>query len=147
VIITRRNRIFSNHEKIEFRTGKLTTILDLQHNARGYVAACNLTGKIPRTRRRATGYNLLRSQLGYKCNLGAHEALDGRFEACLPLLIRSLYAKQGLDSQVHSEHGGIAVDFLQRPRKFVPIRAPRKENFYERQSIYQRLPHAELNPQ
>jgi hypothetical protein len=63
------------------------------------------------------------------------------------LLISSLYAKQGLDSHVHSEHGGVSFDFSRRPRKLVPIRAPRKENFDERQSISQRLPYAEYNPQ
>jgi hypothetical protein len=55
------------------------TISDLQHYARGYVAACDRTGTIAGTRGRAIGYNLLCSRLAYKC-LGARELLDRRFE-------------------------------------------------------------------
>ncbi len=87
----------------------------------------------------------------------------------LPLLIISPYAKQGLVSHVHYEHGSIlkfvedqfglgrlaasdtraksperdCFDFSRPPRKFVPIKAPYDENYFVQQPIDRRLPDTE----
>jgi hypothetical protein len=174
VIIVQENRIFNNHDKIEFKPVSVTTISDPQRNARGCVAASNRAGKIPRTCRRAISYNLLRPRPLYKCNLGTHELLDRRFKrnaaggklSCdsrvgLPSLRMSPYGKQGIDSHVQSEHGsflksstsaqtslkGRSFGFSQMPRKFVRISKLRNETFFERQSIAQRPADTDLNPQ
>ena len=87
----------------------------------------------------------------------------------LPLLIISPYAKQGYVSHVHYEHGSIlkfvedqfglgrlaasdqranspakdAFDFLQLPRKFVPIQSKYDANYFKRQPSDYHIPDAE----
>ena len=178
MIITQESSIFNNHEKIKFKTVKLTTISDRGRSARGYVAACNGTGKIrpvlAAARLAKICYATDSNTFEYNCNLGAHDLLDQRLESRssrrqlviglgvrLPLLNISRYGKQGIDSHVQSEDGGIlrlvdkransrkrrSFDFSQSPRNVVQIGAPRKEVFIERQSIDQRPPDADVKPQ
>lgn len=88
--------------------------------------------------------------------------------ARLPLLIISPYAKQGLVSHIHYEHGSIlkfvedrfglahlsdsdkranslnsCFDFSKPPRKFVPIQAPYDAGYFERQPADLRPPDTE----
>lgn len=84
----------------------------------------------------------------------------------LPLIVISPYAKQGLVSHVHFEHGSIlrfienrfgleplaasdqratspqfsCFDFSKPPRKFVPIKAPFDQNYFTKQPLDTRLP-------
>jgi phospholipase C len=95
----------------------------------------------------------------------AHLDLDG-LGMRLPLLIVSPYAKEGLVSHVHYEHGSIlkfvedqfdlkrlaasdtransperfCFDFSRAPRTFVPIRAPLDENYFKLEPLDRRPP-------